>query len=138
MAVVESLEHWRHLLLLMQHEIQVYSDHTNLQYYKLAQHINRHVARYHGTLADYWFRLHHKPGALNKADPLSCRPNFATGDNDNDDVTVLPPHLFANELQAQTLLEHVLSGQFLQRTALEIAQSKHNLTRSPLRWTKTG
>ncbi len=138
MAVVESLEHWHHLLLLTQHEIQVYSDHANLQYYKLAQHINHRVARYHETLADYWFRLHHKPGALNKADPLSRHPDFAMGNNDNDDVTVLPPHQFANELRAQTLLERVLSGQFLQRAALEIAQSKHNLTHSPLRWTKMG
>jgi RNase H-like domain found in reverse transcriptase len=34
LAVVKGLENWRHLLMGAKHEITVYTDHANLQYYR--------------------------------------------------------------------------------------------------------
>jgi hypothetical protein len=71
LAVVKGLENWRHLLLGAKHEVTVYMDHTNLQYYRQPQKINQHVARYIPRLAEYNFKLIHKLGKYNKADHLS-------------------------------------------------------------------
>jgi hypothetical protein len=44
---------------------------------------------------DYNFTLVHFPGTANKSDALSRRPDYPQGLEDNEDITVLPPHLFA-------------------------------------------
>jgi hypothetical protein len=71
LAVVKGLENWRHLLLGAKHETTIYTDHANLQYYRQPQKINQWVARYIPRLAEYNFKLIHKPGKYNKADHLS-------------------------------------------------------------------
>jgi Integrase zinc binding domain len=60
------------------------------------------VAHYLGDLADYNFKLIHKPGKLNKADHLLQRPDYDEGKEDNEDVLVLPERLFT---QALTILD---------------------------------
>jgi RNase H-like domain found in reverse transcriptase/Reverse transcriptase (RNA-dependent DNA polymerase)/gag-polyprotein putative aspartyl protease len=45
-AIVAGLENWCHLLLGAEHEVLVYTDHANLQYYRHPHKINRRVARY--------------------------------------------------------------------------------------------
>ena len=46
-------------------------------------------------LAEYNFKVHHIKGTANgKADALSRRPDYDTGENDNQDVVVLPDVLF--------------------------------------------
>ncbi len=44
LAVLWGLEHWRHLLMGSPHEIKVFTDHKNLEYYCHPQRINRRVA----------------------------------------------------------------------------------------------
>ena len=49
-------------------------------------------------MQDFHFTLHHIPGKSNsKADILSRRPGFEKGVNDNDDITLLPEHLFSHD-----------------------------------------
>jgi hypothetical protein len=60
----------------VKHEVTVYTDHTNLQYYRQPQKINQCVARYIPRLVEYHFKLIHKPGKYNKADHLSRRPDY--------------------------------------------------------------
>jgi hypothetical protein len=45
-------------------------------------------------LADNDFTLVHFPGTTNKSDALSRCPDYLQGSEDNDNITVLPPHLF--------------------------------------------
>jgi hypothetical protein len=71
------------------------TDHKNLEYYHHPCHINHQVVCYIPQLADYNFTLVHFPGTANKADTLSKCPDYPQGSKDNDNVTVLPPHLFA-------------------------------------------
>jgi hypothetical protein len=95
LAVFRGLTHHRHLLLSSPFPTTVFTDHKNLEYYRHPRHINRRVARYIPQLADYDFILVHFPGTANKSDALSRRPDYPQGSEDNDNITVLPPHLFA-------------------------------------------
>jgi len=72
----------------------VITDHANLQYYREPQKIGPRVNGYIVELADYNIQLVYKPGASNKADELSRRPDMAPEDEE-ELVIVLPDHLFA-------------------------------------------
>ena len=111
LALVRGLSNWRHLLIGSPHPITVYTDHKNLEYYRHPQHINRRVACYIPCLADYNFILVHLPGECNKADALSRRPDLHLGDDDNQEVTVLHPSLFACASTLSTTDDRVRAGQ---------------------------
>jgi hypothetical protein len=67
----------------------------NLQYWRDPHKISRRVARQVLRLAEYDIELRHIPGKTNgRADALSRLPNYNQGGDDNEDVTVLPDHLF--------------------------------------------
>ena len=51
-------------------------------------------------MQDYNFIIKHIPGENNKLDALSRRPDYDQGTNNNNNVMVLPPHLF---IQTTTL-----------------------------------
>src|SRR5712671_6189372 len=76
------------------HPVMVITDHANLQYYREPQKIGPRVNGYIVELADYNIQLVYKPGASNKADELSWRPDMAPEDEE-ELVIVLPNHLFA-------------------------------------------
>ena len=95
LAIVMALKNWRPLLAGSPHKIIIYSDHLNLQYWRLPQRISRRVAREVLELSEYNFEIRHLPGRLNgRADALSRRPGYDQGEDDNKDVTVLPDHVF--------------------------------------------
>jgi hypothetical protein len=67
----------------------------NLQYWRDPHKISRRVARQVLRLAEYDIELWHIPGKTNGCtDALSRLPNYNQGGDDNEDVTVLPDHLF--------------------------------------------
>ncbi len=71
LAIVMALKNWRPLLAGLPHKIIIYSDHLNLQYWKLLQRISRRVAREVLELLEYDFEIRHLPGRLNgQADAL--------------------------------------------------------------------
>src|SRR5260221_736647 len=107
MAVVMALRNWRHLLTGNPHKVIVLTDHANLQYYRHPQKINRRVARYISTLADYNLELKHLPGTKNRADPLSRRPDHNDGSQDNEHVTALPNELFARMMETMALEQQI-------------------------------
>jgi hypothetical protein len=119
LTVVKGLENWRHLLLGAKHKVTIYTDHANLQYYRQPQKINQHIARYIPRLAEYNFKLIHKPGKYNKADHLSRRPDYNEGKEDNQDITVLKDKLFVCAMALNTLEELVLTAQEDQDNLLE-------------------
>jgi hypothetical protein len=95
LAVVRSLENWRTYLAGSPHKVVVFTDHMNLQYWQDPHKISRQVARQVLRLAEYDIELQHIPGKTNgRADTLSRLPNYNQGGDDNEDVTVLPNHLF--------------------------------------------
>ena len=111
MAVILALRFWRHLLQGSPHKVIVLTDHANLQYYRHPQKINRRVARYIATLADFNLELRHLPGIKNRADPLSRRPDYDDGSNDNEQVTALPDNLFTRMIETMALDQQIRNKQ---------------------------
>ncbi len=95
LAIVMALKNWRPLLVGSPHKIIIYSDHLNLQYWRLPQQISRRVAREVLELSEYDFEIRHLPGRLNgRADALSRQLGYDQGENDNKDIVVLPDRVF--------------------------------------------
>jgi len=61
LAIVMALKNWRPLLVGSPHKIIIYSDHLNLQYWRLPQRISRRVAREVLELSEYDFEIRHLP-----------------------------------------------------------------------------
>jgi len=95
LAIVMALKNWRPLLAGSPYKIIIYSDHLNLQYWRLPQRISRRVAREVLELSEYDFEIRHLPGRLNgQADALSRRQGYNQGEDDNKNVVILPDHVF--------------------------------------------
>jgi transposase InsO family protein len=90
LAIMLALDHWRHFLRNGE-EFDIWSDHQNLQYFREPQKLNRRQARWYTELADYNFKIHHRPGKLNiVADTLSRKDQPEGGvKTDNIDITML-------------------------------------------------
>ena len=96
LAIMMTLQDFRKHLMMAKHDFEIWTDHTNLQYFKKPQKLNRRQARWLTELQEFHFTLHHIPGKSNsKADILSRQPGFEKGIDDNDDTILLPPHLFS-------------------------------------------
>ena len=95
LAVLKSLEHWRTHLAATEKPVTVLTDHANLTFWKNPRKVNRRVARWFAALQDYHLRIKHVPGKLHAApDMLSRRPEADKGEEDNQNLTLLPPELF--------------------------------------------
>jgi hypothetical protein len=76
LAIVKALCNWRPLLAGSPHDIRVFSDHMNLQYWHDPQKISRRVAREFLELQEFPIKIHHIKGKTNgRADALSRRPD---------------------------------------------------------------
>ena len=89
LGLIFGLTKWQHHLMCTKEPVLAFVDHANLAYYRHPQKINRRVARYISTLADYNLKIIHKPGTLNQADALSRRPDYDDGKDDNTNTTAL-------------------------------------------------
>ena len=96
LAIIRALEEWRHFLEGAQHQVEIWTDHRNLQYFMTAKKLNRHQACWSLILACFNFQLHHRPGrSMGKADALSRRADHGSGAQDNEDMVLLSPEKFA-------------------------------------------
>ena len=127
LALVRALQHWRHLLLRAEHPIEVFMDHNNLTKYRHAQKLSRHVAQYLPLIAEYNIQLKHKPGAANHADTLSRPPGMDEGSQDNQDIVVLPDHLFCHALELDNLERRVQWAQSEKTFQMEEWKEKYGL-----------
>ena len=96
LAIVRALEEWRHFLEGVEHQFEIWPDHKNLEYFMTAKKLNPRQARWSLLLARFDFLLHHCPGkTMGKSDALSQRVDHGTGTEDNQNLTLLTPNLFA-------------------------------------------
>jgi hypothetical protein len=108
LAIVNALDHWRPYLAGSPHKIIIYSDHQNLLYWKEPHKISRRVAREVLMLSEYNFEIRHIKGTANgRADALSRRPDYDQGQEDNQNITVLPEQVFVRAMEV--LPENTLS-----------------------------
>jgi hypothetical protein len=76
LAVVYALRKWRHYLL--GRPVTILTDHKALEYFATQPHLNERQARWSGLLAEFDYRISHRPGKQNQvADALSRRPDHA-------------------------------------------------------------
>src|SRR5215471_1924116 len=80
LAIIRALEEWRHFTEGARHEVEIWTDHWNLEYFMTAQRLNRRQARWSLFLSRFDFSLHHCPGwSMGKPDALSQRPDHGNG-----------------------------------------------------------
>ena len=96
LAIVRALEEWRHFLEGAEHQFEIWTDHKNLEYFMSTKKLNWRQARWSLLLARFNFLLHHRPGkTMGKSDALSQRSDHGSGLDDNQNLTLLAPSLFA-------------------------------------------
>jgi hypothetical protein len=96
LAIIGALDTWRHYLEGCKHQIEIITNHKNLEYFKKAQKLTRRQARWALFLTRFEFILIHKAGKTNKVDGLSRRIDHKEGvNNDNNERIVLGEEKFA-------------------------------------------
>jgi len=77
LAVVDAFKHWQHYCEGATHQIQVFSDHQNLEYFTTTKVLNRWQAHWAQELAGIDFRIYYRPGIQNgKPDTLSRHSEY--------------------------------------------------------------
>lgn len=95
LAIMLTLDEWRHYLMGAAQDFKIWTDHQNLQYFRKPQKLNHWQACWVTELVKYHFTLHHKPGMVNKkADLLSRRADHKQGKEDNNEIIILKPKHF--------------------------------------------
>jgi hypothetical protein len=95
---MRGLRCWSHLLKGTSIPVIVYTNHANLRYYRDPCKIGPRIVGYLPEREQYNIILEYKPGATNRADALSRRPDYEVmGNPDNEDITVWPDHYFCEQ-----------------------------------------
>jgi len=90
LAIIHTLEEWKHFLEGAQHLVEIWMDHQNLEYFMTAKKLNRCQAHWSLYLAHFNFKLIHHPGrSMGKPDVLLQRLDHNNGASDNKDVVFL-------------------------------------------------
>jgi len=96
LAIIYTLEEWRHFLEGTTYPVEIWTDHKNLEYFMTAKKLNRRQARWSLHLARFDFLLHHYPGhTMGKPDTLLRRADHGNGALDNENIVLLRPEFLA-------------------------------------------
>jgi hypothetical protein len=96
LAVMRSLEEWRHFLEGAKYKVEIWTDHKNLGYFMTSKKLNHRQACWSLYLSRFDFVMHHHPGkSMGRCDALSRRADHSSGAEDNHDTTLLHPEFFA-------------------------------------------
>jgi len=77
LAIVDTFKHWRRYCEGVEHPIQVFTDHHNVEYFTTTKELNHRQARWAEELAGIDFRIHYRPGTQNgKPDALSRHTEY--------------------------------------------------------------
>ena len=82
-------------------------------------------------MAEFPLELKHIAGRKNRADPLSRRPDYDDGSNDNDEVVALPDKLFVRSIQTTGFDGMVTDLQKQQATTMKLWLEEYNLRQDP-------
>jgi len=65
LAIIEALKLWCHYLEGSLHPVEIWSDHKNLEYFRMVQSLNFHQAQWSLFLSHFQFTISHHTGTLN-------------------------------------------------------------------------
>jgi RNase H-like domain found in reverse transcriptase/Reverse transcriptase (RNA-dependent DNA polymerase)/Integrase zinc binding domain/Chromo (CHRromatin Organisation MOdifier) domain len=97
LAIISAFKAWRPYLEGSQHQIQVFTDHRNLEWFQETKQYNRRQSRWAQFLTGYDFVIHYRPGSRHgKPDALSRRSDYRPegGDDKPTDKPILKSHQF--------------------------------------------
>jgi hypothetical protein len=96
LAIIRALEEWRHFVEGVEHQVKIWTDHKNLEYFMTAKKLNQRQACWSLLLGRFDFLMHHRPGkTMGKSDALSWRSDHGSGAGDNDNMVLLTPNFLA-------------------------------------------
>ncbi|QRW22889.1 Retrotransposable element Tf2 protein [Rhizoctonia solani] len=133
LAIIRSFEYWRIFLEGTLHPITVFTNHSNLEYWKESRTFNRCHAQWHLLLARYNFQIIYCPGKQ------SGKPDTLSRQSDHADIppaaqTMLPDPVFANValVTPEKELQRQIEASLDQDESLEeILQFLQNQSRAP-------
>ena len=97
LAIIQALKSWQYYLHGSPFPIQVFTNHKNLPYFRQAQKLNRHQARWLLDLADFDLKIVHVPGKLfARPDILFHCSDLHLDNSDNFETVLLLDSLFVN------------------------------------------
>jgi len=79
LAIVESLNQWRHYLEGANHKVLIQCDHKNLEYFQTSKVLSRRQARWSEGLLAYDVVLEHLELSKNPANDPTRRPDYEIG-----------------------------------------------------------
>ena len=95
LAIILVLQEQQQYLLGAKHQVEIWTDHKNLSYFKTLQDLNQRQARQVTELKDYDLKIVLKAGKeMKKADILSRQMDHEREKNNNKNVTLLKPEWF--------------------------------------------
>ena len=104
---MRSLEEWKHFLEGVKHQVKIWTDYKNLEYFMTAKKLNCRQAWWSLYLSRFNFIMHHQPGkSMGKCDALSQCADHDIRSDDNHDSTLLWPEFF----MICTLEEMIMEG----------------------------
>jgi len=90
LAIIHTLEKWRHFLEGATHPVEIWTNHKNLKYFIMAKKLNCCQACWSLHLARFDFLLHHRPGyTMGKPNALSRRADHGNGASNNKNIVLL-------------------------------------------------
>jgi len=92
LAIVDAFKHWRRYCEGATNQVNVFSNHQNLEYFTTTKILNRRQARWAQELASINFRIYYRPGNRNgKPDALSRRSEYRPekGGSENQPITTV-------------------------------------------------
>ena len=92
LAIVDAFKHWRRYCEGAENQIQVFTDHHNLEYFTTTKVLNGRQARWAEQLAGINFRIYYRPGTQNdKPDALSRHSEYRPekGGVENQPITTV-------------------------------------------------
>ena len=135
---MKALHHWRPHIAATEIPVTVLTNHANLTYWKTPRKVNRRVAQWFGELQEYNLTIKHVPGKLHTvADMLSRPPTEDKGEQDNNDLTLLPKEIFIHQTDPepdQELLDlgqEVANAQKTHRQTMKQWENAHHLDVHP-------
>src|SRR5258707_114632 len=93
LAIMRTLEEWRHFLEGSNQKFEIHTDHKNLSYFREAHKLNCRQAQWSLYLSRFDFVLTHKPGRqMGRPDALLRQADHLRGAEDKTDCTLLIPN----------------------------------------------
>jgi len=124
LAIVETMDHYRHYFEGLGHKTTVFSDHRNLLWFTETKVYNRRQARWAEKLSRFDFVIVFRPGKLGgKPDALSRRPDYGTssGPDQSPISTFLKPSQLDLSLldEAEAHAAYVLNSTIIESVGVD-------------------